>query len=66
MGTDLTGEEHRSDWCAMTQSEDFEARVGITRLASRLSKFAVDGHPSDGAMTKNSEFALVGHVSLVS
>jgi hypothetical protein len=33
---------------------------------SGLSKFAVAGHPSDGAMTKISEFALEGHVSLVS
>jgi hypothetical protein len=41
-------------------------RVGIARLASRLSKFAVAGHLSDGAMTKISEFALKGHVSLVS
>jgi hypothetical protein len=28
--------------------------------------FAVVGHPFDGAMTKTSEFALEGHVSLVS
>jgi hypothetical protein len=27
-------------------------RVGIVRLASRLSKFAVVGYPSDGVMTK--------------
>jgi hypothetical protein len=40
--------------------------VGIARLASRLSKFAVAGHPFDGAMTKISEFALEGHVSLIS
>jgi hypothetical protein len=40
--------------------------VGITRLATRLSKFAVDGHPFDGAMTKISEFTLEGHASLVS
>jgi hypothetical protein len=41
-------------------------RVGIARLASRLSKFAVTEHPSNGVMTKTSEFALEGHVSLVS
>jgi hypothetical protein len=41
-------------------------RVGITKLVSRLSKFAVAGHPSDGAMTKFTEFDLGGHVSLVS
>jgi hypothetical protein len=51
----------------MTQSGDFEAENTrrIARLASRLSKFAVARHPSDGAMTKTSEFALEGHVSLV-
>jgi hypothetical protein len=41
-------------------------RVGIARLALRLSKFAVVGHPSDGAKTKTSKFTLDGHVSLVS
>jgi hypothetical protein len=41
-------------------------RVGIARLASRLRKFAVAEHPSDGAMTKISEFALEGHVPLIS
>jgi hypothetical protein len=40
--------------------------IGIAWLALRLSKFAVVGHPSNGAMTKISEFALEGHVSLVS
>jgi hypothetical protein len=40
-------------------------RVGISRLASRLSKFAVAGHPSDGAKRKISEFALEKLVSLV-
>jgi hypothetical protein len=33
---------------------------------SRLSKFAVAGHPSDGAMTKISDFTLEGHVSRIS
>jgi hypothetical protein len=41
-------------------------RVGVARIVSRLSKFAIAGHPSDGAMTKTSEFAVEGHVSLVS
>jgi hypothetical protein len=41
-------------------------RIGISRLASRLSKFAIAGHPSDGAMTKISDFALKVHVSLIS
>jgi hypothetical protein len=27
---------------------------------------AVAGHPSDGAMTKISDFALEGHISLIS
>jgi hypothetical protein len=40
--------------------------VRIARLASRLSKFAVTGHPSNGAKTKTSRFALEMHVSLVS
>jgi hypothetical protein len=39
--------------------------VGITRLASRLSKVAVTGHPSDGENLKTSKFALEGHVSVV-
>jgi hypothetical protein len=41
-------------------------RVGIAKLVSRLSKFTVVGHPSDGAKTKTSSFTLKGHVSLVS
>jgi hypothetical protein len=40
--------------------------VEIARLASRLSRFAVAAHTSDGAMTKISDFALEGHVSLIS
>jgi hypothetical protein len=68
VGTGLTSEEHRSDRCATRSPETLKqrTRVGIARLASRLSKFAVAGHPSDGAMTKTSEFTLEGHVSLVS
>ena len=62
MGTGLTGEEHRSDRCATTQSGIFEAEDtrGIARLASRLSKFAVAGHPSDGAKTKFPKVPLGG------
>jgi hypothetical protein len=37
----------------------------ITRLASRLSKVAVVGHPSDEENLKTSKFALEGLVSLV-
>jgi hypothetical protein len=44
----------------------WRTRVGIARLASRLSKFVVVGHPSDGAKTKISELSLEGLVSLVS
>jgi hypothetical protein len=53
-----------SDRCATTQSGEFEAEDTrrIARLASRLSKFVVAGHPSDGGMTKTSEFALEGHI----
>jgi hypothetical protein len=53
VGTGLTGEEQRT-------------RVGIARLASRLSKVAVARYPPDGVMTKISEFTLEGHVSLIS
>jgi hypothetical protein len=40
-------------------------RVRIARLASRLNKVAITGHPSDGENLKTSKFALEGHVSLV-
>jgi hypothetical protein len=40
-------------------------RVGIARLASRLSKVTVTGHPCDGENLKTSKFTLEGHVSLV-
>jgi hypothetical protein len=59
--TGLTGVRRRSP-----ETSKRRTRVGIARLALRLSKFAVAGHPSDGAMTKISEFALEGHVSLIS
>jgi hypothetical protein len=59
--TGLTGVRRRS-----LETSKQRARVGIASLASRLSKFAVAGHPSDRAITKISEFALEGHVSLIS
>jgi hypothetical protein len=59
--TGLTGVRRR-----IPETSKQRTRAGITKLASRLSKFAVAGHPSDRAMTKTSEFALEGHVSLVS
>jgi hypothetical protein len=67
VGTGLTGEEHRSDWCATTQSRDFEAEdTHRDRKACVDAKqVVVAGHPSDGAMTKISDFALEGHVSLI-
>jgi hypothetical protein len=59
--TSLTGVWRRSP-----ETLKWRTHVRIARLASRLSKFAVVGHPSDGAKIKTSEFALEGHVSLVS
>jgi hypothetical protein len=66
--TGLTSEAHRSDCVRRRSTETSKERthVGIARLVSRLSKFAVAGHPSDGAMTKISESTLEGHVSLIS
>jgi hypothetical protein len=68
VGTDLTVEEHRSDRCTMTESRDFEAED--TRRDRKdcveAMQVAVAGHLSDGAMTKISDFALEGHVSLIS
>jgi hypothetical protein len=65
--TGLTG-GYRSDWCATTQSRDFEAEdTRRDRQACvEVKQVAVAGHPSDGAMTKTSKFALEGHVSLIS
>jgi hypothetical protein len=40
-------------------------RVGIARLASRLSKFAVTGHPSNGAKTKFPKVPLGGVCPIV-
>jgi hypothetical protein len=68
MGTGLTGEVHWSDRCATTRSGDFKAEdTRRDRKAYVEAKqVAVAGHPSDGAMTKISNFALEGHVSLIS
>jgi hypothetical protein len=66
--TGLTGEVHQFDRCATTQSGDFE--VEDTRrdrkACVKAKQVAVAGHPSDGAMTKISDFALEGLVSLIS
>jgi hypothetical protein len=59
--TSLTGVRRHSP-----ETSKRRTHVEIARLASRLSKFAVAGYPSDGAMTKIFEFALEGHVSLIS
>jgi hypothetical protein len=59
--TGLTGVQQRSP-----ETSKQRTHVGIARLASSLRKFAVAGHPSDGEMTKTSEFTLEGHVSLIS
>jgi hypothetical protein len=59
--TGLTGVQQRS-----SETSKRWTRVRIARLASRLSKFAVAGHPSDGAMTKIFDYVLEGHVSLIS
>jgi hypothetical protein len=68
MGTGLTGEEHRSDRCATTQSGDFKAEDTCRdrKACVKAKQVAVAGHPFDGAMTKISDFALEVHVSLIS
>jgi hypothetical protein len=56
VGTGLTDEEHRSDWCATTQSGDFEAEDTYRdRMACvKAKQGAVAGHPSDGENLKTS------------
>jgi hypothetical protein len=68
VGTGLTGEVHQSDRCATTQSRIFKAEdTRRDREACVEAKqVAITGHPSDGAMTKISDFAIEGHVSLIS
>jgi hypothetical protein len=55
--TGLTGVRRRSP-----ETSNRRTRVGIARLASRLSKLAVAGHTSDGVMKTISQSALGGHV----
>jgi hypothetical protein len=66
--TGLTGDKHRSNRCAITQSGDFEAEYTCRdrKACVEAKQVAVAGHPSDGAMTKISDFSLEGHVSLIS
>jgi hypothetical protein len=58
----------RFDRCAMTQCGDFE--VEHTRRDRKAcveaNQVAVVGHPSDGALTEISDFALKGFISLIS
>jgi hypothetical protein len=67
VGTGLTGEEHRSDRCATTQSRIFE--VEDTRRDRKAcieaKQVAVAGHPFDGENLKPSKTALEGLLSLV-
>jgi hypothetical protein len=67
VGTGLTGEEHRSDRCATTQSGIFEAEdMRRDRKACVEAKqVAVARHPSDGENLKTSKTTLEGLVSLV-
>jgi hypothetical protein len=67
VGTGLTGEEHRSDQCATTQSGIFEAEdTRRDRMACvEATQGAVAGHPSDGEDMKTSKSALEGLESLV-
>jgi hypothetical protein len=65
--TGLTGEEHRSDWCATTQSGNFKAEDTRRDLMAcvEATQGAVARHPSDGEHMKTSKSALEGLVSLV-
>jgi hypothetical protein len=67
VGTGLTGEEHRSDRCAATQSGIFKAEdMRRDRKACVEAKqVAVAGHASDGESFKSSKTALEGLVSVV-
>jgi hypothetical protein len=65
--TGLTSEEHRSDWCATTQSGIFEAEDTRRdrKACVEAKQVAVAGHPSDGESFKSSKTALEGLVFLV-
>jgi hypothetical protein len=66
--TGLTGGSDRSDRCVTMQSGIFEAEDTRRdrKACIEAKQVAVAGQPSDGTMTKISEFALEGHVSLIS
>jgi hypothetical protein len=65
--TAKTGEEHRSDRCATTQSGIFKAEDTRRdrKACVEAKQVAVAGHPSDGENLKTSKTALEGLVSLV-
>jgi hypothetical protein len=65
--TGLTGEEHRSDRCATTQSGIFEAEDTRRnhKACIEAKQVAVAGHPSDGESLKTSKTSLEGLVCLV-
>jgi hypothetical protein len=67
VGTGLTGDEHRSDQCATTQSGIFEAEDTLRdrKACVEAKQVAVVGHPSDRESLKTSKTALEGLVSLV-
>jgi hypothetical protein len=67
VGTGLTGEEHRSDRCATSQSGIFEAEDTCRdrKACIEARQVAVAGHPSEGENLKTSKTALEGLVSLV-
>jgi hypothetical protein len=52
----------------VTHSGDFETEDTRwdRKACVEAKQVAVAGHPSDGAMTKISDFSLEGHVSLIS
>jgi hypothetical protein len=68
--TGRTGGSDRSDRLVPVRSVSgiFEAEDTCRdrEACVEAKQVAVDGHPSDAAMTKISDFALEGHVSLIS
>jgi hypothetical protein len=62
VGTGLTGEEHRSDQCATTQSGIFEVEDTCRdrKACVEAKQVAVAGHPSDGESLKTSKPPLRG------
>jgi hypothetical protein len=67
VGTGLTGEEHRSDRCATTQSRIFKAEDTRRdrKACVEATQGAVAGHPSDDEDMMTSKTSLEGLVSLV-